>query len=34
VINTTDTKRNFNVRFRGFNMPLSLNGGAVGTWIW
>jgi len=34
VVNTTDTKRNFNVRFRGFNMPLSLNGGAVGTWIW
>lgn len=34
VLNTTDTKRNFNVRFRGFIMPLSLNGGAVGTWIW
>ena len=34
VVNTTDTKRNFNVRFRGFNMPLSLNGGSVGTWIW
>ena len=34
VLNTTDTKRNFNVRFKGFIMPLSLNGGAVGTWIW
>ena len=34
VLNTTDTKRNFNVRFRGFIMPMSLNGGAVGTWIW
>ena len=34
VINATDTKRNFNVRYKGFTMPLSLNGGAVGTWVW
>ena len=34
VLNTTDSRRNFNVRHRGFTMPVSLNGGAVGTWIW
>lgn len=34
VLNTTTGKRNFNVRFRGNALPLSLDGGAVGTWIW
>lgn len=34
VLNTTDTKRNFNVRYKGFILPLNLNGGAVGTYIW
>ncbi|MGE5349028.1 MAG: glycoside hydrolase family 30 beta sandwich domain-containing protein, partial [Actinomycetota bacterium] len=34
VVNTTTGKRNFNVRFRGNALPLSLDGGAVGTWIW
>jgi len=34
VLNTTDSKRNFNIRFRGLTMPVSLNGGSVGTWIW
>jgi glucosylceramidase len=34
VLNTTPSKRNFNVRFRGFTVPLSLDGGAVGTYVW
>ena len=34
VVNTTPDKRNFNVKFRGNTLPLSLDGGAVGTWIW
>jgi glucosylceramidase len=34
VLNTTPSKRNFNVRFRGFALPLSLDGGAVGTYVW
>lgn len=34
VLNTTDSKRNFNIRFRDLTMPVSLNGGSVGTWIW
>jgi glucosylceramidase len=34
VLNTTDAKRNFNIRFRGLTMPVSLNGGSAGTWIW
>jgi glucosylceramidase len=34
VVNTSGVARNFNVRYRGYTMPLSLNGGAVGTWIW
>ncbi|HNT92703.1 MAG TPA: glycoside hydrolase family 30 beta sandwich domain-containing protein [Bacteroidales bacterium] len=34
VLNTSDVKKNFNVRFRGLTMPVSLHGGAVGTWIW
>lgn len=34
VVNTTPDKRSFNVKFRGNTLPLSLDGGAVGTWIW
>ncbi len=34
VLNTIPDKRNFNVKFRGNTLPLSLDGGAVGTWIW
>ena len=34
VLNTTPSKRNFNVRFRGFTVPLTLDGGAVGTYFW
>jgi len=34
VLNTTPSRRNFNVRFRGFTVPLSLDGGAVGTYVW
>jgi len=34
VLNASDSGRNFNVRHRGFTMPLSLEGGAVGTWVW
>ena len=34
VLNTTPDKRNFNVKFRGNTLPLSLDGGAVGTWVW
>lgn len=34
VLNTTDAKRNFNIRFRGLTMPVNLNGGSVGTWVW
>jgi len=34
VLNTTPSKRNFNVRFRGFTVPLTLEGGAVGTYVW
>jgi glucosylceramidase len=34
VLNTTRSKRNFNVRFGGFTVPLSLDGGAVGTYVW
>jgi glucosylceramidase len=34
VLNTTDAKRNFNIRFRGLTMPVSLNGGSAATWIW
>ncbi len=34
VLNTTPSKRNFNVRFRGFTVPLTLDGGAVGTYVW
>ena len=34
VVNTTPDKRSFNVKFRGNTLPLSLDGGAVGTWVW
>jgi glucosylceramidase len=34
VLNTASAKRNFNVRFKGYTLPLSLEGGAVGTYIW
>lgn len=34
VVNTTPDKRNFNVKFRGNALPLSLDGGAAGTWTW
>ena len=34
VLNTTPSKRNFNVRFKGFAVPLTLEGGAVGTYVW
>jgi glucosylceramidase len=34
VVNTAPSKKNFNVRFRGNTLQLSLDGGAVGTWIW
>jgi glucosylceramidase len=34
VINTSPAKKNFNVKFRGSTVPLSLEGGAVATYIW
>ncbi|MFZ2286463.1 MAG: glycoside hydrolase family 30 beta sandwich domain-containing protein [Bacteroidales bacterium] len=34
VVNTAPSKRNFNVKFRGNTLALSLEGGAAGTWIW
>jgi glucosylceramidase len=34
VINTSPAKKNFNVKFRGNTVQLSLESGAVGTYIW
>jgi glucosylceramidase len=34
VINTSQERKNFNVKFRGVTMPLSLEGGAAATYIW
>jgi glucosylceramidase len=34
VINTSPAKKNFNVKFRGNTVPLSLEGGAAATYIW
>ncbi|MDX9774067.1 MAG: glycoside hydrolase family 30 beta sandwich domain-containing protein [Bacteroidales bacterium] len=34
VVNTAQIKKSFNLRFRGNTLPLSLESGAVGTWIW
>jgi glucosylceramidase len=34
VINTSPAKKNFNVKFRGNTVQLSLDSGAAGTYIW
>lgn len=34
VVNTAPSKRNFNVKFRGNTLPVSLESGAVGTLVW
>ena len=34
VVNTAQARRSFNVKYRGNTLPLSLDGGAVGTWVW
>ncbi|MFN2336399.1 MAG: glycoside hydrolase family 30 beta sandwich domain-containing protein [Bacteroidales bacterium] len=34
VVNTAPAKKNFNVKFRGNTLQLSLEAGAVGTWVW
>jgi glucosylceramidase len=34
VVNTAPSKKNFNIKFRGNTLKLSLEGGAVGTYIW
>lgn len=34
VINTSPAKKNLNVKFRGNTVQLSLESGAVGTYIW
>ncbi len=34
VLNTARTKKTFNIIFRGNSLPLSLESGAAGTWVW
>lgn len=34
VINTSPSRKNFNVKFRGATLPLGLEGGSAATYIW
>jgi glucosylceramidase len=34
VANTSDAAQTFQIRFRGKSIESTLNGGAVGTYVW
>jgi len=34
VVNTASTTRNFNLKFKGKSVQMTLDSGAVGTYIW